>query len=143
MIVYVPDQTEPGKKLMSIVQKAAGEENIHFFRTLASLSRWLRTSRHGNAILVTLPRDERELRWLAELSLESHLDNIRLILVLPKGDDTLMQIGYRMYPRYITTVDHGLEDVGQVLCEMYNTQSAGRPPEIPPAAGIGCREGRQ
>ena len=107
-----------GERLQRVIEGLVPEENTETYRTIHSLSHRLRQPKVSNhqtiAVLLAASRDA----LLDILSIRHLLCDLRIILVLPDGQDDTIAKGHSLRPRFSTYVDSDFTDVVAVLRKM-------------------------
>jgi len=81
-------------------------------------------------VIVFLISSVKELTFLS--SNRAHLFNSRYILILPNEEESLISMGFSLFPRYLAHTGYGFKDVAAVLEKMIknkNTIMTGDEPE--------------
>ena len=116
VLFYATVTDGPGKRLQRVIEELVPEENTEIYRTIESLFRRLREPTYDLSIAVLLAASRGAL--LDILSIRDLLCHLRIILVLPDGQDDTIAKGHTLRPRYSTYVDSDFADVAAVLSKM-------------------------
>ena len=118
ILMYIPRDNEMGERLLLHLHNLIEDNEVEVVRLLASLTHRLRKPQFSHNIAVLLPPDKLSLEWVLELYLDHFMDNLQLVIILPKQQDELLRIAHHMTPRYLTDVSCDFSDVESVLYDL-------------------------
>ncbi len=116
ILIYSGKEGIQGKELLLSVRERFSDRKIESFTGIEALrERFRRPLRDVDcAILVVLSGDE-----LDELfSVRDILSHMSVILCVPDSRPETLSTAHRLYPRFVTSPEHGFEDVILVLEKM-------------------------
>ena len=113
LVLYADELHEPGKRLYELVKKLIPQEQIDICPTIKSLSARLSRFAPNICVTVLLALDRSDL--LDFLAISGLLHDVRVVLILPDREKETVSLGHRLYPRYISYMDSGFEDIQLVL----------------------------
>jgi hypothetical protein len=119
LLFYATTADGVGGKLEKVIEEVVPEEKIEVCRTVDSLSRRLREPTYDLSVAVLLAETKEDLLCL--VSNKELIWNLRVILVLPDGEDDTVTKGHLLRPRYLTYADSDFSDVATVLSKMLQT----------------------
>ena len=145
LLVYLPAGDEAGRRLQSLIGELEWPGTIEIFKTFGRLTSRLRKPTFEETIALFLVAEQRDLLDLA--ALEPLLNNCRVILILPDGEEKTIAMAHRLRPRFLSHRDSDFADVAAVLGKMrqraIRSSDGGaldRPPRAAdPAQGDPCR----
>jgi len=115
-LLYATVTDGPGERLQKVIEAMVREEKVEIYRTIHNFSRRLRQPARRPAIAVLFAATRKDLLDL--LSLGDLLDDVRVILVLPDGQDDTIAKAHTLRPRFLTYSDSDFADVAAVLNKM-------------------------
>jgi hypothetical protein len=118
VLVYGRTFQVGGADIRQELQAVVCEQQMEVCGELSALCSCLR--RTGNpyalAVLICATRDD-----LLQVSSIAHLLlDLRIVLIVPDLDEATVAIGHRLFPRYLASMDAGLEEVMGVLRKLLN-----------------------
>ena len=120
LLFYATTADGVGGKLQGVIEEVVPEEKIEVCRTADSLSRRLCEPTYDLSVAVLLAETKEDL--LCFVSNKELIWNLRVILVLPDGEDDTVTKGHLLRPRYLTYADGDFLDVATVLSKMLQTR---------------------
>ncbi len=119
LIVYIPQEDESGRRLQEMVGRLVWQDTIEIFYTLKRLFFRLRHPTGQEDIVVLLASSPKELNELIANS--PLLTCLRIILILPDGEENTIAKGHLLRPRFISYKDNPFSDLSLVLQKMRKT----------------------
>jgi hypothetical protein len=116
VLYYGVSKNGDGKRLHKAIESVVPVEDIEVYRDVEALSKRLRHSTYDLNICVFFTESKAELFDL--VIIKKLLLNLRIILILPDGDDETISMGHTLFPRFLTYVDSDFKDVKAVLKKM-------------------------
>jgi hypothetical protein len=116
LILYLPLTEGPGKRLHTIVKRAASKRNIELYQSIQELSERLHRPVLDVKVAVLLATDREillEVTYLGNL-----LNMMRIILILPDHDPATIAKGHLLRPRFIAWLDDDFSQVETCLIKM-------------------------
>jgi hypothetical protein len=104
------------KRLQKVIESAVPMENIEVYRDIEELGERLRLPTSDLNISVFFTKSKTELFEL--FLIKKWLLNLRIILILPDGDNETITMGHKLFPRFLTYADSDFKDVKAVLSKM-------------------------
>lgn len=123
VIFYARNEETLNAARTAIAERIPGAR-VEFCRNLVALSERLRKPSYESTVLVILVADKGDLEDIS--SLKQFLWELRIILVLPDGDDATIALAHSLRPRLVSKYGDDLENVMAVLNKMiddYNSKS--------------------
>ena len=105
-----------GKRLQKAIESVVPIENTEVYRDIEELGRRLRLPTCDVRLSVFFARSKAELFELVLIK-ELFL-NLRIILIIPNGDNETITMGHTLFPRFLTYADSDFKDVEAVLKKM-------------------------
>jgi hypothetical protein len=102
-----------GKRLQKAIESVVSIENTEICRDIEELGRRLRLPTCDISISVFFTKSKAELFDL--VLIKKLLLNLRIILILPDGDNETITMGHTLFPRFLTYADSDFKDVEAVL----------------------------
>ncbi len=119
VILYAKEGHETGERLHNAIERLAPKAQVETYSTIETLLARLHQNPPNITVVVLLAADRKDLVEL--LSISNSLNDIRIILVLPDGDNEIVSLGHKLYPRFVSYMDSNFEDVAAVLNKMLAT----------------------
>ena len=116
LLFYASQKNKAVEMLKDIILQRLPIHQAMFCKTVDAMEKQLRRPGGNLDILLVSVRDTIEMAEMARMS-PLFLDT-RLILVLPRRDDTIVIRAHKLGPRFIAYRDNGLEQVASVLDKM-------------------------
>jgi len=116
VIVYARSENDASTRLHAVIATLIPENTIEISRSMESLSSSLSHCITDKTMLVLLASSKKELHGF--FGIYDLITNIRIVLVLPDNEAKTIAEGYRLYPRFVTTISSDFNDVGAVLKKM-------------------------
>ena len=116
LLFYAPVTGGVGDRLQRVIEGLVPEENTEIYRTIDSLARRLCQPTYDLSIAVLLADSRDALSDI--LSIRGLLCHLRVIVILPNGQDDTIAKGHALRPRFSTYVDSDFADVAAVLGKM-------------------------
>ena len=116
VILFSSAKDGTDQRLITELKPIVSEENLECHRSFVSLYRRLLLPKGESTIAVLHAVSIEELCSL--YILHELLSNIHVILILPDRKDETIYEGHRLRPRFLTSVDSDLKEVGAVLNNM-------------------------
>ena len=110
-----------GKDLEKMLGGLALKQKVELFRSITDLALRLRMSVCESSITVLLASDERDLRSF--ISIQHLLSDRRIVLILPNKEDSTVETGHRLHPRFLSYRDNNVREVEAVLARMIEVGS--------------------
>lgn len=124
VLFYLPETSNVPEWVNTIIGMATQRANVRIAQCIGTLVDMLRSSRADVGVVVLLAGTGEDIREL--YSLNSLLVDIRTILILPDNQRETFSAGYKLYPRYLTTMDDGPRELAAVLEKMIETSKKER-----------------
>jgi len=105
-----------GKRLQKIIESVVPTENTEVCRDIEELGRRLRLPTSDINISVLYTKNKAELFDL--VLIKNLMLNLRILLILPDGDNETITMGHTLFPRFLTYADSDFKDVEAVLKKM-------------------------
>lgn len=120
LIVYIPQEDEPGQRLQKMIGHLFWEDTIEIFYTSKRLFFRLRHPVGNEDIALLLASTSGDLNNLVT---NSHLlNNLRIIIILPDREEGTIAKGHLLRPRFISYADNNsFSELSQVLKKMRKT----------------------
>ena len=116
LVIYANANNGIAERLRRAIEPMVPLEQVMTFTTIDGLKRKLRQPAHGLAIAVLLAASRQDLVELH--AIKDLLDDIRIILILPDGENETTALGHKLSPRFISYINGSFDDVGAVLHKM-------------------------
>ena len=116
-ILFFSGETEgAGKQIQRIIEAQVRDDEIEIYRTIESLSSRLKQTAYNLGIAVLFAANKEALSGF--LSIRNLFDDVRIILILPDGEEDTIRKGHLLRPRFLKPVDSNFNDVALVLNKM-------------------------
>ena len=102
-----------GKRLQKAIESVVSIKDTEICRDIEELGRRLRLPTCDISISVFFTKSKAELFDL--VLIKKLLLNLRIILILPDGDNETITMGHTLFPRFLTYADSDFKDVEAVL----------------------------
>jgi len=116
VLYYGTTNNGAGKRLQKVIESVVPIEDTEVFRDIEELGRRLRLPTCDLSISVFFTKSKAELFDL--VLIKKLLLNLRIILILPDGDNETITMGHTLFPRFVTYTDSDFKDVEAVLNKM-------------------------
>ena len=116
IFLFIDRNTDPGRRLLHSINGIGSEAEIKVVSTIEELCSRLSQIRIKPPIVVLMALNKQELAEM--LSIQSFINDTRIILILPDDKADTFALGCRLYPRYISYVHSDFKDVSAVLEKM-------------------------
>ena len=102
-----------GERLQKVIESVIPIENTEVCQDIEELGRRLRLPTCDLSVSIIFAKNKAELFDL--ILLKRLLLNLRIILILPDGDNETITMGHTLFPRFLTYKDSDFKDVEAVL----------------------------
>jgi hypothetical protein len=116
VLYYGTTNNGAGKRLQKAIESVVPIEDTEVCRDIEELGRRLRLPTSDLSICVFFARSKAELFDL--VLMKGLLLNLRILLILPDGDNETITMGHTLFPRFLTYADSDFKDVEAVLKKM-------------------------
>lgn len=123
VLLFKPIRNRISENLQRAVEEATSEGRVEISISIQGLLKGVRQLSYGEGVAVLLVSSREDLDDV--LSIKEQLRDVRIILILPDKEDETVSRGHTLYPRYLSYVDSGFEDVKAVLRKMINGPDQG------------------
>jgi len=113
VLYYGTTNNGAGKRLQKAIESVIPIEHTEFCRDIEELGRRLRLPTCDLSICVFFAKSKAELFDL--VLMKGLLFNLRILLILPDGDNETITMGHTLFPRFLTYADSDFKDVEAVL----------------------------
>jgi hypothetical protein len=113
VLYYGTTNNGAGKRLQKAIESVVPIEDTEVCRNIEELGKRLRLPTCDLSISVFFTQSKAELFDL--ILLKELLLNLRILLVLPDGDNETITMGHTLFPRFLTYADSDFKDVEAVL----------------------------
>jgi hypothetical protein len=116
LLVYIPQMDEQGKQLQRMVGNLVWQDSMEIFYELNYFNFRLR-HRSGHEDIALLYAST--LKDLDDLvACRDLFNNLRLVIVLPDGEEDTIAKGHLLRPRFMSYQDNAFSDISAVLQKM-------------------------
>lgn len=122
VLVYGPILQVGASSIRQELAAVIPERQMDVCSELGTLCSYLRKAdnHYTIALIVCGTRDD-----LLRISSIAHLlQDLRIVLLIPDLDEASLSMGHRLFPRYLTSLDAGLEEVTKVVKNLLNGHMA-------------------
>ena len=116
LLFYAKARGEEGLRLLQVIEESFPEGSVEIFRTADRFARRLRQPGDDEMVAVVLAADREDLNHI--FGMQSLLENMRLVLILPSRQKGMIAMAHRLRPRYLAFKDGDFGDVAAVLTTM-------------------------
>jgi hypothetical protein len=116
IFLYSSEIEGKGKEIHRIMKKLFSSEQLRVHRSIESLSQNLLEPWEEKPIIVVLIYRKDELIDL--VSRREQLHPLRLVLILPEAEESVISLAHRLRPNYLTYIHKDLKDLKAVLQKM-------------------------
>ncbi|MCG6533650.1 MAG: hypothetical protein L7F78_02955, partial [Syntrophales bacterium LBB04] len=113
VLLFSNNGKESEKKLVRAINGIANQHSLEVFHTIETISQRLRQPQKNPALMVILAGSREDLNDL--YFLKDLFWNIPLILILPDSDQETRNMGFKLFPRYVSFKDGSFKDVQSVM----------------------------
>ena len=113
LIYYGSTDNGDGKRLQQVIESVVPVDKTEVYRNIVDLGNRLRVPTSDVNIFVLFTKSKAELFGL--ILIKDMLLNLRILLVLPDGDNETITMGHSLFPRFLTYADSDFKDVEAVL----------------------------
>lgn len=113
VLYYGTTNNGAGKRLQKAIESVVSIENTEVYRDIEQLDRRLRQPICDIIISVFFAKSKAELFDL--ILIKKLLLDLRILLILPDGDNETITMGHTLFPRFLSYADSDFEDVKAVL----------------------------
>ena len=113
LIYYGSTDNGDGKRLQKVIESVVPVDKTEVYRNIVDLGNRLRIPTSDVSIFVLFTKSKAELFGL--ILMKDMLLNLRILLVLPDGDNETIAMGHTLFPRFLTYADSDFKDVEAVL----------------------------
>ncbi len=115
-VLFYAKAREEGLKFLQVVEESFPEGSVEIFRTVDRLAQRLRQPSDDALVAVLLASGKDDLENI--YAMQSLLENVRLILVLPGRNKEMIAKAHSLRPRYLAFKGGDFSDVAAVLSTM-------------------------
>jgi hypothetical protein len=116
VLFYAPSGDQDGDRLQRNLDETFPRGNVETHRTLTGLIQGLRNRNADLKVVLLMPENRLELSGV--YTLLDELRDVRLVLVLPDGEDETIAMAHRLRPRFVTYANGDYSGLRQVLQKM-------------------------
>lgn len=102
--------------IQKLISEFSPKARIELYRSVEAFSERLHQPSYGSPVAVIAVTDKADLQDIS--SLQELLWPLRIILLLPDGDDETVAMGHSIRPRFVSYCNDGLKDVAAILNKM-------------------------
>lgn len=113
LILFSRNSNGVGERLLKIIHREFNEPLIEIAQTVETFLAQFHHPHMESLIAVIIVDKGRMLRKL--ISRRDFMDDVPIVLVLPDGEEGIVSMGLRLYPRFITYQDGDFSDLIRVL----------------------------
>lgn len=113
ILFYAEKMDLIGNKLRKIMTSEGCGDNLQVYKNFEELTLRLHKPKRDCRVMVLLPADKNEL--LSFLLIRDMLADVPIILILPDQSKEIIDMGYKLFPRFISYKDSDLTDVSGVI----------------------------
>jgi len=124
VIILISSRNPTASPLYRVIKKVVPEEQLELTTDLESLTKKLRKPGQHDIIVVIMAGRREDLDLL--FSIRSSFNDLRIILILPDGDQETIAKGHSLRPRFLSFADGDFTDVAAVLHKMLMSNSKKR-----------------
>ncbi|MBA4395608.1 MAG: hypothetical protein C0407_18815 [Desulfobacca sp.] len=116
VFLFSNNRKESEKKLVRAINGIADQHSLEVFHTIETISKRIRQPQKKPALMVILAGSREDLNDL--YLLKDLFFNIPLILILPDSDQETRNLGFKLFPRYVSFHGGSFRDVQMVMKKM-------------------------
>ena len=116
VLFYAPSGDQDGDRLQRTLDEMLPRGSVETHRTLTGLIQRLRNRNAEPEVVLLMPENRLELSGV--YALLDELRDVRLVLVLPDGEDETIAMAHRLRPRFVTYANKDYSELQQVLQKM-------------------------
>jgi hypothetical protein len=116
IFLYSSEIEGKGKEIQGIMKELFSSEQLRVRRSIDNLSQNLQELWEEKPIVVVLIYRKDELIDL--VSRREQLHPLRLVLILPEAEESVISLAHRLRPNYLTYIHKDLKDLKAVLQKM-------------------------
>lgn len=135
LLFYSRETNGAAGRLQRVIETVVPQEKREIFRTMVSLLRRLRRPRHDVGIVILFAASREDL--MEFLYIRDLLNGVRIILVLPDGEEETVAKAHILRPRFLTYADSDFLEVVAVLGKIYSLETH------PAAMGVNNGKGNE
>jgi hypothetical protein len=121
ILFYSRSGNESGNRLKKILDQELPEGTTEFLQDLNDLMQRLRLPTLDLQILIFMPMNRNEMFAIAPLLTDTH--DLRLVLVVPDGDNETIAMAHSLRPRYLTYSNGNYSELIEVMMKMIRDSS--------------------
>lgn len=126
LLLYCANQDDVFLQVDAVLAEAVRDPKAEVFASLQNLARRLTQPMDRPAVAVFMVVEAGDILRILELG--PLMDDIRVILILPRYDPDIAKTAHLLRPRYYTFADSDFRDLGAVATKMFH---APRSKEVP------------
>jgi hypothetical protein len=119
LLVYIPKMDEQGKQLQRMVRNMVWQDSMEIFYEFNLFNTRLRYRTGHEDIALLYASTSKDLDDL--VACRDLFSNLRLVIVLPDGEEVTIAKGHLLRPRFMSYLDSGFSDISAVLQKMLKT----------------------
>jgi hypothetical protein len=123
VLYYRTTNNGDGKRLQKVIESVVSAEQTEIYKDIEELGRRLRLPTSDVSIFVFLTKNKAELFDL--ILIKKMLLNLRILLILPDGDNDTITMGHTLFPRFLTYTDSDFKDIEAVLKKITQMEHSG------------------
>lgn len=116
VFIYGPTALDTRQDALCALERVTGNGQTEILRDFEALYTKLRHPGNRRAVAILLCATKAELMEVS--SIYHLLSGLRVILLLPDGEEETIAIGHRVFPRFLGSLEADLEGVMEVLARL-------------------------
>ncbi|MRR23589.1 hypothetical protein EG830_11495 [bacterium] len=116
------DDQSLSDQLFKFITTMVPNSRVDFLQTMHALRERVQQLSKEIDVAILVAKDSEQLCEL--VSLKDFLEGVRIILILPDQKKETVSRATRLFPSFISTLDSGLDTVGEVLKKMIKVRDA-------------------
>lgn len=117
-IFYQPEQADTDKKFQKLADRVNSMITVETVRTIEDLKLNLGKPKHDLAFVVLCANSKHELISLLEI--KNYLEDVKILLIVPDGRKETISLGFKLYPRFITSINDDYYTLTAIIIKMVN-----------------------
>lgn len=113
ILLYMPPGSDPENRFIKLISESVLSNHIQIYNRIEDISKRLATPTKDIVLAVFLIRDAKEISQF--VSMGPVLSELRIILVLPDRKKQTLDQAYKLFPRYVCTINDSFDELSLIV----------------------------
>ena len=120
VILYIPPERDPDNTYIKRLGEIVPSDCMRVFNRFEDLSKRLTEPLTGIVLAVFMIKNAKQISQL--LTMAPLLPELCIILVLPDRKKTILDLAYKLFPRYICTINDRFDELFEIIEKIIKTK---------------------